>query len=99
MERYMYGLLFTNIPHDCDESEIRNWIEARGVGLRHIRLISDFVSRTSPSFARVELLNADDTDRVARMLNGQRLNNHVLTVKALNLIEVPKTLPTMKASA
>jgi hypothetical protein len=39
----MYSLLFANIPHDCDEIQFRNWFVARGVGVRHIRLISDVI--------------------------------------------------------
>ena len=85
MERAMYGLLVANIPHDCEQDEIRSWIEAHGVRVQTLKLISDLVSRTSPEFARVQLENARETDKAASILDGQRLRKSVLRVEALNL--------------
>ena len=80
----MNSLLIANIPYNCDENYVQNWIEARGVSVGRIQLIPDLVSRTSPSFARIQLLNADHTDRVSHLLDGQKLNTHILKVKVLN---------------
>src|SRR4051812_20834162 len=86
----MYSLLFANIHHACTENDLRDWIAAHGVRASHIRLISDTVSRTSPSFAQVQLLNEDETDQAARALDGQQLNSRIVRVKALTLTEVSR---------
>ncbi len=85
MEGTMYSRMVANIPHDCESEEILSWIEAHGVRVRTLKVISDLVSRTSPEFARVQLTNANETDRAARLLDGQRLRKeHSPVVEALH---------------
>jgi hypothetical protein len=98
MEAHMYSLLVANIPHDCEQEEIKGWIEARGVRIVDLKLISDLVSKTSPSFAQVELPKTLKTDEVARLLDGQQLRGRVLKVKELKLIDTTKHM-RLKASA
>jgi len=84
----MDGLLITNIPHDCDPHEVRLWIESFGVCTTELKLISDQVTGTSPQFARVQLVLASTADDAARMLDGRRLRDRTVRVKALKFQDV-----------
>jgi hypothetical protein len=95
----MDSILLTNIPHDCNEYQLQNWIEARGVRILGLRLIADLVSGTSTSFARAQLSNHDDAHRAVHVLDGQRLNTRVIRVKALRLTETSRRARVLKASA
>ena len=95
----MYSLLVTNIPYDWHVRDFQNWLERQGVAIRRLKLIQDLVSGTSPSFAEVELVNSADAQIVARRLDGQRLRNHILRVKAEKLIDTSKPLYNVKATA
>lgn len=64
-------LLFSNVPMDCDEEYLREWIEARGYRTLRVRLIRDWVSCTSPSFAHVELMDSSRMCEAERTLDGQ----------------------------
>ncbi len=88
----MSSLLIANIPHDCEETEVRTWMADRGVRFTGLKLIMDIVSRTSPSFAHVQLRNPADAETIARALDGQRWKDQVLRVKPLKVAEPPQAL-------
>ena len=54
-----------------------------GVCTRELKLISDLVTGTSPQFARVQLVLRTSADDAARMLDGRRLRDRIVRVKAL----------------
>src|SRR5262244_2498054 len=52
-------LFFTNIPCDCQDAELRGWIEAQGFNVDSIRLVRDMVAGVSPAFGYVSLRSTD----------------------------------------
>jgi len=76
-------LLFSNVCVDCDEEYLRQWVEARGFRALQVTLIRDVVSRTSPSFAHVQLMDSGKIPEAQRALNGQSLRGRPVQVQAL----------------
>jgi RNA recognition motif. (a.k.a. RRM, RBD, or RNP domain) len=73
-------LLFSNVPPDCHDDYLWLWVEARGFRVFSLKLIRDQVSRTSPSFAHVQLMNTGRIDEAVRTLNGQNLRGRKVQV-------------------
>ncbi len=73
-------LLFSNVPVDCDDDYLRQWVEARGYSVLRLRLVRDYVSGTSPSFAYVQLMNPEKIEEAARALNGQTIGERKIQV-------------------
>src|SRR5262249_53164321 len=92
MESTMSSLLIANIPHDCEENDVRRWMAENGVRVNGLKLITDLVSRTSPSFAHVQLRSPADAEAAARKLDGQKWKDQVLRVKPLRVAEPPHAL-------
>jgi glycogen phosphorylase len=71
----------SNIPCDCHEVELRQWVESHGFKVESIRVIQDSVTGASPAFGyialREERLKAD----AVQTLNGQKLRGRVLQVQ------------------
>jgi len=82
-------LLFSNLPFDCSDELLENWISARGHSVLNIKMIRDVVSGTSPSFAIVQLVTTTNLDEASRDLDGQLLHGRRLRVKPFT---VPQTL-------
>ena len=74
-------LLVANVPAECPDEFLKDWIEARGYKTFGVRLIRDAVSGTSPSFAYVQLMDSSRLEEAARALNGQRLWTHTIHVR------------------
>jgi hypothetical protein len=80
-EAQMTGrLLIENVPVECKDDYLKNWIEARGYRTFNVTMIRDAVSGTSPSFARVQLMDATKLDEAARSLNGRNLLGRFVNV-------------------
>ena len=77
----MADLFFSNVPFDCDVSDLQNWIEARGFRVQSLDLIEDLVARVSPSFAYVQLAEACRAADAIGALNGKLLRDRVLQVR------------------
>jgi hypothetical protein len=73
-------LFFTNIPHDCSDMELKEWIESRGIEIASIRIIRDLVSGASPSFAYVATKEAADIEQAVSVLHGRRMRNQTILV-------------------
>jgi len=77
----MSKLYFVNIPYNCSDRELQDWVESRGIETRSIRIIRDLVSGASPAFGYVELKDASLTKDAVAVLNGKKLRNHIILVK------------------
>jgi RNA recognition motif. (a.k.a. RRM, RBD, or RNP domain) len=77
-------LLFSNVPVQCTEEYLAEWVEARDYEVFSVQLITDVVSGTSPSFAYVQLADATRLDEAARNLHGQSLLG--LAVRVSNVV-------------
>jgi RNA recognition motif-containing protein len=78
-------LLFSNLPFDCSDELLKNWISARGHSVLSIKIIRDVVSGTSPSFAHVKVATPTKLVEISRELDGQLLQGRRLRVKAVTL--------------
>ena len=74
-------LLLSNVPFDCSDDFLKKWVEDRGYSVSSVRLIQDAVSRTSPSFAHVQLVASGKLEEAERMLNGQILQGRLIHVR------------------
>jgi hypothetical protein len=74
-------LLISNVPVNCPDEFLKDWIEARGYRTFGVRLVRDWVSGTSPSFAYVQLMDCSRLEEAERTLDGQRLWTHTLRVR------------------
>jgi len=87
-------LLFANVPYDCSDEELREWIESRGVETESIHIIRDLVSGVSPAFAYAGLKNEAEIERAVLTLNGMPMRNQRLVVsRAVERRRFPRQLP------
>jgi RNA recognition motif-containing protein len=77
----MADLFLSNVPFDCDASELQSWIESYGYPVRALELIQDMVSRVSPCFAYVQLIESSRAADAIEALNRKSLRDRVLQVQ------------------
>ena len=77
----MAKLFFTNIPYNCSERELQEWVEAGGIQTRSIRIIRDLVAGVSPAFGYVELKDPSLIRDAVTTLNGKKMRNQTILVK------------------
>jgi len=77
----MGNLFLTNIPCDCHDAELRNWIEKHGFGVKSLRVVRDLVAGVSPAFGYVSLRNAEDEVDAIKVLDGGDLKGRKLQVR------------------
>ena len=77
----MPRLFLTNIPCDCEDAELRGWIEAQGFDVDSVRVIRDMVAGVSPAFGYVSVrVPRDDVDPI-EILDGRNLKGRKLQVR------------------
>jgi RNA recognition motif-containing protein len=77
----MSKLFFVNIPYNCSDHELQEWVESRGIATRSIRIVRDLVAGVSPAFGYVELKDDSQIHEAISILNGKRLRNQTILVK------------------
>jgi RNA recognition motif-containing protein len=77
----MADLFLSNIPFDCDASELQAWIERQGFRVKSVELIQDLVARVSPSFAYVQLADTSSAADAIFALNSKNLKDRVVQVR------------------
>jgi RNA recognition motif-containing protein len=77
----MPRLFLTNIPCDCQDAELRVWIEEQGFDVDSIRVVRDLVAGVSPAFGYVSLRGSNQAIDAIRILDGQRLKGRTLQVR------------------
>jgi hypothetical protein len=74
----MDNLLFANIPHNCNDDDLRAWIEEHGFRVDGLKMVRDGVTGSSPAFARVKLEAPQATDAAIvldqKPFGGRRLH-------------------------
>ena len=74
-------LLFTNVPYNCSDRELKEWIESRGIETKSIRIIRDLVAGVSPAFAYAELKEDDRHVQAVSLLDGKKMRSQTISVK------------------
>jgi RNA recognition motif-containing protein len=77
----MSKLFFVNIPYNCSDRELQEWVESRGIETRSIRIVRDLVAGVSPAFGYVELKDDGRIQEAITVLNGKRMRNQTILVK------------------
>ena len=88
-------LFFTNLPYNCSDRELKEWIESRGLETGSIRIIRDLVAGVSPAFAYADLKDPMRLEQAVSVLNGKRMRNQVVIVKQA----LERSLTDSKATA
>jgi RNA recognition motif-containing protein len=73
-------LFFTNVPYNCSDRELKEWIESRGIDAVAVRIIRDLVSGVSPAFAYASLKDEAQIDVAISALNGKKMRNQIIAV-------------------
>jgi hypothetical protein len=76
----MSTLFMTNVPHNCSDTELTDWVESSGIEVKHVRLIKDLVAGVSPSFAYVEISEAIPLADAVHKLDGHCLRERTIAV-------------------
>jgi len=77
----MSKLFLVNIPYNCSDGELQEWVESRGIETRSIRIVRDLVAGVSPAFGYVELRDDSRTQEAISVLNGKKMRNQTILVK------------------
>jgi len=77
----MSKLFFVNIPYNCSDRELQEWVESRGIEIRSVRIVRDLVSGVSPAFGYVELYDQTRLQEAVATLNGKKMRNQIVLVK------------------
>ena len=77
----MSKLFFVNIPYNCSDRELQEWVESRGIETRSIRIVRDLVAGVSPAFGYVELKDDTRISEAITVLNGKKMRNQIILVK------------------
>jgi RNA recognition motif-containing protein len=77
----MSKLFFINIPYNCSDRELQEWVESRGIPTRSIRIVRDLVAGVSPAFGYVELKDDTQIKEAVATLNGKKMRTQTIVVK------------------
>jgi RNA recognition motif-containing protein len=77
----MSKLFFVNIPYNCSDRELQEWVESGGFKTRSIRIVRDLVAGVSPAFGYVELQDDTQMHEAINALNGTKMRNQTILVK------------------
>jgi len=70
-----------NLPYNCSDRELREWIESWDIHVESVRIIKDLVSEASPAFAYATLNDCTRLDEAIALLSGSKMRSHTVTVE------------------
>ena len=76
----MGTLFLVNVPHNCSDTELVEWIESSGITVKKVRVIRDLVAGVSPSFAYVDIEETIAVADAVRTLNGRHIRERSIVV-------------------
>ncbi len=76
------SLYLVNLPHNCTDNEIKDWVESCGFKTQSIRIIRDLVAGVSPAFAYVHLQDDSSIKEVCAALTGKKMRTSCVWVSA-----------------
>jgi RNA recognition motif-containing protein len=82
----MAEIFLTNLPHDCSDHELRQWVESRGIEVKSTRIILDLETGVAPAFGYVEIESADFVKAGAASLNGRKLRSNKVMAKPVQIV-------------
>lgn len=82
----MAKILLTNLPHDCGNDELREWVESLGIEVVSTRIILDLEAGVDPAFGYVEIKDPEFVKAGAASLNGRILRSYKITAKPVQIV-------------
>jgi len=82
----MAEVFLSNLPHNCSDRELRDWVESRGIITVNTRIILDLETGVGPAFAYVEIQDESMVKSAAAILNGRKLRNYIVTAKPVQVV-------------
>jgi len=76
----MGTLFLVNVPHNCSDAELIEWVESSGITVKKVRVIRDLVAGVSPSFAYVDIEENIKVADAVQTLDGQRIRERRILV-------------------
>jgi RNA recognition motif-containing protein len=76
----MSTLFMVNVPYNCSDDELTQWVQSSGVQVERVRLVRDLVSGASPSFAYVDITEQIPVADAVEKLNGHNIRERVIMV-------------------
>ena len=76
----MGTLFMANVPHNCSDNELVDWVQSSGIEVKRVRVIRDVVSGASPSFAYVEIGEEIAIADAVGKLNGHNIRERAIVV-------------------
>jgi RNA recognition motif-containing protein len=76
----MSTLFMVNVPHNCSDEELTQWVQSSGIEVAKVRQIRDLVSGASPSFAYVDITERMSIADAVQKLNGHNIRERVVIV-------------------
>jgi RNA recognition motif-containing protein len=73
-------LFMMNVPYNCTELELKEWVETADIQVKSVRLIRDLVAGVSPAFAYVEIGERAGIADAVEKLNGHVIRDRVILV-------------------
>jgi hypothetical protein len=80
-------LLLLNVPTGCNAEYLRDWVESRGYRIYGVQLVDEVVSRVSPGFAHVQLMDPAKLDEAERVLDGLQLRGNAIRARRVALLQ------------
>jgi RNA recognition motif-containing protein len=76
----MSTLFLVNVPYNCSDAELTDWVESTGIAVKRVRVIRDLVAGVSPSFAYVEITENVSLADAIQKLNGRHIRERTIVV-------------------
>jgi len=71
----MRQLYLLDLPDNCTEQELKEWMESRGVHISNLRIIRDLLTGVSPCFACLEIETVSEMTEPMTLLRAQALQD------------------------
>ncbi len=81
----MATLFMENVPYNCSDVELVNWVRDAGLDVKSVRIIRDTVAGVSPSFAYVDI-----TETVPIADAVTKLDRHFIRDRAIHVCAAKK---------
>src|SRR5262245_60759340 len=78
-------LLFMNVPYDCSDRELHQWIESYGIEVESVRIIYDLVAGVTSVFGYWALKDRMISSEAVFVVDGKQMRNHSSTVKRASI--------------
>jgi RNA recognition motif-containing protein len=91
------SLYLVNLPHNCTDNELKDWVESHGFHIASVRIIRDVIAGVSPAFAYAWLQDDSQVEEACAVLNGNNLRTWRVMVSAAE--DEPKRLAAIAGRA